>query len=121
MTKTTAEINAFTENSRKFAEPAQRFAAFSAQLTEGFLRHSYEAAGDFLNLGIAALHGATQAKDMSELVSKQSELARVCIEKQTERSKDLFKLASESQAHVTEWLGQTTSTFTAHANTTKAA
>jgi phasin family protein len=121
MTKTAAEINAFTENSRKFAEPAQRFAAMSAQLTESFLRHSYEAAGDFLNLSIAALHSATQAKDVPELVSKQSELARACMEKQTERSKDLFKLASEGQAHVTEWFDQTTSDFNARAQTTKAA
>jgi hypothetical protein len=115
MTKTTAEINAFIDNSRKFAEPVTRFQALSARMTERFLRYGYETAGDFLNIGIAAMHVATQSKDLPELLQKQSELARTCFEKQSERSQDLIKIAGETQAHVTEWFDQTSSEFTAKA------
>jgi phasin family protein len=121
MTKTAAEINAFIENSRKLAEPMARFQELTARTTERFARYGYEAAGDYLNLGIAALHAATQAKDLPELMKKQAELANAYFEKQTQRSHDLLKIAGETQAHVTEWIDQTSTEYTARAKTAKAA
>jgi len=113
MTNTTAEINAFIENSRKLAEPVARLQALSARTFERFARYQYEVAGDFLNLGVAALHAATQAKDLPELLKKQSEFANAYVEKTTQRSQDFMKLAGEAQADVTSWMDQTTTEVTA--------
>lgn len=113
MTNTTAEINAFIENSRKLAEPVARLQALSARTFERFARYQYEVAGDFLNLGVAALHAATQAKDLPELLKKQTEFANAYVEKTTQRSQDFMKLAGEAQADVTSWMDQTTTEITA--------
>ncbi len=119
MTNPTAEINAFIENSRKLSEPVARLQALSARTFERFARYGYEVAGDYLNLGIATLHAATQAKDAPELLKKQAELANAYFEKQTQRSQDFLKLAGEAQADVTSWIDQTSTEYTTRA--TKAA
>lgn len=121
MTNTAAEINAFLENSRKLAEPVARFQELAARTTERFARYGYEVAGDFLNLGIAALYTTSQSKDLPELLKKQSELANQYYEKQTQRSQDLLKIAGETQATVTQWIDQTSTEFTQRAKTAKAA
>ena len=121
MTNTTAEINAFLENSRKLAEPVARFQELAARTTERFARYGYEVAGDFLNLGIASLYATSQSKDLPELLKKQSELANQYYEKQTLRSQDLLKIAGETQATVTQWIDQTSTEFTQRAKTAKAA
>ena len=119
MTNTTAEINAFIENSRKMAEPVARLQALSARTVERFARYGYEVAGDYMNLGIATLYAATQSKDVPELLKKQAELSNVYFEKQTQRSQDFLKLAGEAQADVTQWIDQTSTEYTAR--TAKAA
>ena len=119
MTNPTAEINAFIENSRKLAEPVARLQELSARTFERFARYNYEVLGDYLNLGIATLHAATQSKDVPELMKKQSELANAAFEKQTQRSQDLLRIAGEAQADVTSWIDQTSTDFTSRA--TKAA
>lgn len=121
MTNTAAEINAFLENSRKLAEPVARFQELAARTTERFARYGYEVAGDYLNASLAALHAATNAKDLPELLKKQAELANAYFEKQTVRSQDLLKIAGETQATVTQWIDQTSTEFTARAKTAKAA
>ena len=121
MTNPTAEINAFIENSRKLAEPVARLQALSARTFERFARYGYEVAGDYMNLGIATLHAAGQAKDAPELLKKQAELANAYFEKQTLRSQDLLKIAGETQATVTQWIDQTSTEYTARAKTAKAA
>jgi phasin family protein len=113
MTNPTAEINAFIENSRKLAEPVARLQALSARTFERFARYQYEVAGDFLNLGVAAMHAAAQAKDLPELLKKQTEFANAYVEKTTQRSQDFMKLAGEAQADVTSWMDQTTTEVTA--------
>ena len=116
MTNTVTEINAFLENSRKLAEPVARLQALSARTVERFARYGYELAGDYLNLGLATLNAATQAKDAPELFKKQSELANAYFEKQTQRSQDFLKLAGEAQADVTQWIDQATTEFTSRAS-----
>jgi hypothetical protein len=115
MTNPTAEINAFLENSRKFAEPIAKLQAVSARTFERFARYGYEVAGDYLNLGLATLHATTQAKDAPELLKKQAELANAYFEKQTQRSQDLLKIAGEAQADVTAWIDQTSTEYTSRA------
>ena len=121
MTNTATEINAFIENTRKLAEPVTRLAELNARTTERFLRYGYQLAGDYLNLALASLHATTQAKDLPELLKKQSELASSYFEKHAERSQDLLKIATEAQANVTQWVDQTSTEFTSRVKTAKAA
>jgi hypothetical protein len=119
MINTATEMNAFTENSRKLAEPVARLQAQTARAFERFARYTYEVSGDYLNLSIATLHAATQAKDFPEMLKKQSELVNAYYEKQTQRSQDLLRIAGEAQADVSQWIDQTSTDFTVRA--TKAA
>lgn len=121
MTNSTTEINAFLENSRKLAEPVARLQALSARTVERFARYGYEVAGDYLNLGLASIHAATQTQELPALLKKQAELANAYLEKQTQRSQDFLKIAGEAQADVTQWVDQASTEFTARAKPAKAA
>ena len=121
MTKTTAEINAFLENSRKFAEPVTRLTALQARAFERFARYGYEVAGDALEFSLAALHATTQTQDVQALVKKQTELTSSFFEKQTQRSQDLLKIAGEAQTETTQWLDQASTEFSARTKAAKAA
>jgi phasin family protein len=101
MSTTTAEMNSFIENSRKMTAPFARATEVSAKNFEKLARYQYEIAGDFLNLAIAQVQAATQSKDVPELMKKQAELANQYVEKQTQRSQDFLKIATEAQADVT--------------------
>ena len=113
MTKSTAEINAFIEASRKLAEPMARFQELGTRTFERVARYNYEVAGDLLNFGLASLHAATQSKDLPEMFKKQADLANAQFEKQTRRSQDFIKIASAAQADVTQFIDQATTEFTA--------
>ena len=121
MTNTTAEINAFLENSRKFAEPMTRLTALQARAFERFARYGYEVAGDALEFSLSALHAATQTHDVQALAKKQSELATGYFEKQSQRSQDFLKIAGEAQTEATQWVDQASSEFQARTKATKAA
>lgn len=116
MSNTTAEINSFVEQTRKLSAPFLKANELSAKAFERVARYQYELAGDMLNLGLAQLHAATQAKDVPALLQKQAELANTYFEKQTQRSQDLLKLASESQAEFTAFIDSTTAEFTQRVN-----
>ncbi len=107
MANTTPEINAFIEASQKALAPALRFNEISARTIEKLARLNYEAFGDFLNFGLAQLQLGTSVKDVPALVQKTTELTHQFVEKQTQRSQDFLKLASESQADYTQWLDTT--------------
>ena len=107
MANTTPEINAFIEASQKALAPALRFNEISARTIEKLARLNYEAFGDFLNFGLAQLQLGTSVKDVPALVQKATELTHQFVEKQTQRSQDFLKLASESQADYTQWLDTT--------------
>jgi phasin family protein len=102
MSTTTAEMNSFIENTRKMTAPFTRATEVSARTFEKLARYQYEVAGDWLNLSIAQLHAATQSKDVPEMMKKQAELANQYFEKQTQRSQDFLKIATEAQADVTQ-------------------
>ncbi len=116
MSNTTAEINSFVEQTRKLSAPFVKANELSAKAFERVARYQYEIAGDALNFGIAQLHAATQAKDVQTLLQKQAELANSYFEKQTQRSQDLLKIASEAQAEFTSFVDSTTSEFTSRLN-----
>ena len=118
MSTTTAEMNSFIENTRKMTAPFTRATEVSARTFEKLARYQYEVAGDWLNLSIAQLHAATQSKDMPELMKKQAELTNHYFEKQTQRSQDFLKIATEAQADVTQLVDTAANEF---ARTTRAA
>jgi phasin family protein len=116
MSNTTAEINSFAEQARRLGAPLLKANEISAKAFERVARHQYELAGDLLNLGIAQLNAATQAKDVPALLQKQAELAHTYFEKQTQRSQDLLRIASESQAELTSFIDGATAEFTQRVN-----
>lgn len=116
MSNTTAEINSFIEQTRKFSAPFAKANELSAKAFERVARYNYELAGDALNFGLAQLHAATQAKDVQTLLQKQAELANSYFEKQSQRSQDLLKIAHEAQAEFTTLVEGTTSEFTSRLN-----
>lgn len=108
MANTNHEINAFIEASKKALAPAVRFNELSAKAFERVARLQYDALGDFLNYGLAHLHLGTSVKDVPTFVQKSTELTHQFVEKQTQRSQELLKVASESQADFTQWMDKTT-------------
>lgn len=116
MSNTTAEINSFVDQTRKIGAPFLKAHELSAKTFERVARYNYELAGDMLNFGLAQLHAATQAKDVPSLLQKQAELANAYFEKQTQRSQDLLKIASESQAEFTSFVDSSTAEFTSRLN-----
>jgi len=121
MTNPTAEINAFLDSSRKFAEPLTRLTALQARAFERFARYGYEVAGDALEFSLAALHATTQTQDVQALAKKQSELATGYFEKQSQRSQDFLKIAGDAQTEATQWFDHASSEFQARTKTAKAA
>jgi phasin family protein len=118
MSNTTAEMNSFIENTRKMTAPFTRATEVSARTFEKLARYQYEVAGDWLNLSIAQLHAATQSKDVPELMKKQAELTNHYFEKQTQRSQDFLKIATEAQSDMTQLVDTAANEF---ARTTRAA
>lgn len=117
MSNTTAEMNSFIDNTRKMTEPFTRAQEVSARTFEKLARYNYEVAGDFMNLAIAQLHAATQSKDVPELMKKHAELANQYVEKQTQRSQDFLKIATDAQSDMTQLIDTTAGEF---ARTTRA-
>jgi phasin family protein len=105
------EFDAFLDSAKKAFAPMVRFNEIAAKNLERTARYQYGLAGEYLDLGIAQLQAASQAKDFSEMVQKQTELSSAFVEKQTARSQDLMKLAGETQSDFTKWLDQTAAEF----------
>jgi phasin family protein len=112
MSTTSAEINTFIENSRKLTAPFAKANELSAKTFEKLARYHYEIAGDLLNLSLAQIAAATQSKDVPELVKKQAELANGYVAKQTQRSQDFLKIATEAQSDLTQLIDATANEFT---------
>lgn len=107
MANTTTEINAFLEATQKAFAPVVRLNEISARSIEKIARLNYDLLGDFMNFGLAQLHLGSHVKDVPALMQKATELTHQFVEKQTQRSQDFLKLASESQADYTQWFDKT--------------
>ena len=100
----------YVDFSKRMLAPATKFSEVAIKTLEQVARYQYELAGDYLNFGIEQLQSASKTKDVSELVSKQSELASNLVEKLTKRSQDLTKIAADAQAGFTKWIDETAAT-----------
>lgn len=99
----------YVDFSKRMLAPATRFGEVAAKTLEQVARYQYEIAGDYLNFGIEQLQTVAKTKDISELVSKQSELTSGLVEKLTKRSQDFSKIAADAQAGFTKWVDETAS------------
>jgi len=103
MTNPTFDFNVFIDASKKAFAPAVKFNELAVQGFERVARQQYAFAGELLEIAIRQMQLPTQVKDVNELASKQVELATQLVEKTTQRSQDLIKLATEQQAELTKW------------------
>ncbi len=98
MAQTNSDFNTFIDMQKSALAPFARFNEASLRTFERLARHHYAVAGDVLEYSIAQMNAITVAKDPAGLVSQQSGLAADFVAKQTGRSNELFKLATEVQA-----------------------
>jgi phasin family protein len=96
--QTNSDFNTFIDLQKSALAPLTRFSEASLRTFERVVRHQYAVAGDVLEYSIAQLNAITSAKDPAGLVSHQSGLAADFVAKQTGRSNEFFKLATEVQA-----------------------
>lgn len=113
MTNPTFDFNAFVEASRKAFEPAAQLNALTIQGFERVARQQYAFAGELLEIAIRQLQLPTQVKDANELAAKQVELTTALVEKTTQRSQDLVKIATDQQAELTKWFDKTAADYAA--------
>jgi phasin family protein len=92
------DFNTFIDLQKSALAPFTRFGEASLRSLERIARHQYAVAGDVLEYSLAHLNALAAAKDPAGLVSHQSGLAADFVAKQTTRSNELFKLATEVQA-----------------------
>jgi phasin family protein len=92
------EFNTLIDLQKSALAPFTRFSEASIRNFERIARHQYAVAGDVLEYSIAQLNALATAKDPAGLVSHQSGLAADFVAKQTTRSNELFKLATEVQS-----------------------
>jgi Phasin protein len=111
MTNSALEINAFIEQTKKFAEPMSRFSSLSAEAFSRFARFGFDVAGDALQASLAALQATAESREPTEFLKKQAALTQSFVERQTQRSQDLLKLAGETRSHFSQWMDEAQSNF----------
>ena len=104
MTNPAFDFNAIIESSKKAFEPALKFNALAVQGFERVARQQYAFAGELLEIAI---------KDVNDLTAKQIELTTQLVEKTTQRSQDMIKLATEQQAELTKWYDKAAADYAA--------
>ena len=113
MTNPAFDFNAFLESSKKAFEPALKFNALAVQGFERVARQQYAFAGELLEIAIKQMQLPSQVKDVNELTAKQIELTTQLVEKTTQRSQDMIKLATEQQAEMTKWYDKAAADYAA--------
>ena len=113
MTNTAFDFNALVEASRKAFEPATQLNALYAQGFERLARQQYAFTGELLDIAIQQLQMPVQVKDYNELAARQVELTTAMVEKATQRSQDIVKLATEQQAELTKWFDKAAADYAA--------
>ncbi|MBS1199784.1 MAG: hypothetical protein H6R27_462 [Proteobacteria bacterium] len=113
MTNPTFDFNVFVDASKKALAPAIKFNEMATQGFERIARQQYAFAGELLEIAIKQMQLPAQVKDVNELAAKQVELTTQLVEKTTQRSQDLVKLATEQQAELTKWYDKAAADYAA--------
>ena len=115
MTNPTFDFNAFVEASKKALAPAVKFNELAIQGFERVARQQYAFAGELLEIAIRQMQLPAQVKDVNELAAKQVELTTQLVEKTTQRSQDMIKLATDQQAELSKWYDKAAAEYAAAA------
>lgn len=113
MTNPTFDFNVFIDASKKALAPAIKFNELAAQGFERVARQQYAFAGELLEIAIRQMQLPSQVKDVNELAAKQVELTTALVEKTTQRSQDMIKLATEQQAQLSKWYDKAAADYAA--------
>jgi phasin family protein len=113
MNNPTFDFNVFVDASRKAFAPAAKLNELAVQGFERVVRQQYAFAGELLEIAIKQIQLPTQVKDVNELTARQVELTTQLVEKTTQRSQDLVKLATEQQAELTKWYDKAAADYAA--------
>jgi phasin family protein len=105
----TFDFNAFIDAGKKAWAPAIKLNELSRSGFERIARQQYAFVGEMLEFSLQQLQLASTARDLNDLTARQIELSTQFAERATQRSQDLIKLSSETQAELTKWFDQTVS------------
>jgi phasin family protein len=111
MTNQPIDFNTFVDASKKAFAPAARFNELAVKGFERVARQQYAFFGDMLEFAIKQAQLTSTTKDVNELTARQAELNAAFVEKATQHSQDLVKLATDSQAEVTKWFDEAAGEF----------
>jgi phasin family protein len=103
MTQKTPDFNSFAEAQTRAFAPMVRLNELMAHTIERGARHAYGVAGDLLEAGVAQLNAAANARDVTKLVSQQTEIATKFFESQSKRYREWLDIASETQENLAKW------------------
>jgi Phasin protein len=103
MTQKAKDFNAYIDFQKRAMAPLLNLNEFAVRTFERAARQGYEAAGEALEFGIAQAKAVLAAKDPQQFAAKQAQLATEFVGKQTERSNEWLKIASQAQAEMGKW------------------
>ena len=106
MAQKNQDFNVLEFQSRVFA-PFARLNELAVRHFEQAARFGYEAAGDLLELTIAQARATADARDVSALVTRQSELASAFLDRQSQRTNEWLKITTRAQSEFSNWAGKT--------------
>jgi hypothetical protein len=95
-----------TDFQQRFFAPLARLNALTVRNFEQAARLGYEVAGDVLELAIGQARATVDAKDVSVIATRQSELAAAFLDRQSRRTAEWMKLAERTQSDFSEWAGK---------------
>jgi hypothetical protein len=103
MTQKAKDFNPYFDFQKRAMAPFLHLNEFAVRTFERAARQGYEAAGEALEFSIAQARATLTAKDPQQLAAKQAQIATEFVGRQTERSNEWLKLASQAQAEMGKW------------------
>jgi phasin family protein len=115
MTETTFDPKTIFDSYRNAIAPALKVQQEGVKALDRVGRYQYAVAGDYLEWSLAQAKAAVGAQTPAEFVSKQVELNTAFGEKLRARAQEFVKLASDSQAGLTEVVNESANKVAAEA------
>jgi hypothetical protein len=103
MTQKPKDFNAYFDFQKRAMAPFVDLNEFAVRTFERAARHGYEAAGEALEFSIAQAKAVLTAKDPQQFATKQAQLTTEFVGRQTERTNEWLKMASQAQAEMGKW------------------
>ena len=103
MTQKTFDFTALFDTYRQAFAPVIAAQQTGLQTLERLARYQFAVAGDYLDWTLSQVKTTAEPKSVADLVSQQSALNSSFSDKLRARAEEFTQIASESQAHVTQW------------------